>query len=156
MRILGIDPGLRHTGWAILTHTDTSYTLENYGCITPDENLPLAERLVYLKKELTYIIITYLPQVISLETIFLRHNPHSVLLLAYARAMVILVSGQHNISIVEFAPTSIKKNLTGRGNATKEDMVNMVSMLFGVDVVDHVADAIALALCASTKISINK
>ncbi|MBO5662239.1 MAG: crossover junction endodeoxyribonuclease RuvC [Alphaproteobacteria bacterium] len=153
-RVLGIDPGLLHTGWAVVDTAGQSRKYIASGVILPNPKLEMAERLVTIFHELTKICETFQPDECSIEIIFVNKNPKTTLLLGQARAAAIVAVANHNIPVFEYEPNVIKKALTGAGHADKSAVDKMVKMLLPVahpKTADE-ADAIAIALAHTNTI----
>lgn len=147
-RVLGIDPGLLHTGWAVVDSTGQSRKYIASGVILPNPKMEMAQRLVTIFRELRKICETYSPDECSIEIIFVNKNPKTTLLLGQARASAIVAVAQSDIPIFEYEPNVIKKALTGAGHADKSAVDKMVKMLLPMaqpKTADE-ADAIAIAL----------
>ncbi|MBQ8294623.1 MAG: crossover junction endodeoxyribonuclease RuvC [Alphaproteobacteria bacterium] len=147
-RVLGIDPGLLHTGWAVI---DTAGQTRKYiasGVILPKTKLEMSERLAIIFRELTQICETFSPDECSIEIIFVNKNPKTTLILGQARAAAIVAVANKNIPVFEYEPNVIKKALTGAGHADKSAIDKMVKILLPAahpKTADE-ADAIAIAL----------
>lgn len=147
-RVIGIDPGLLHTGWAVI---DTAGSERKYiasGVILPKTNLPLPERLAIIFNEVSKLCETFTPDECSIEITFVNMNPKSTLILGHARAAAIVAVATHNIPIFEYEPNKIKKALTGAGHADKDQIYKMIKILLPVakpKTADE-SDAIAIAL----------
>ncbi|MBO5739611.1 MAG: crossover junction endodeoxyribonuclease RuvC [Alphaproteobacteria bacterium] len=153
-RVLGIDPGLLHTGWAVVDTAGQSRKYIASGVILPNPKLEMAERLVTIFQELTKICETFQPDECSIEIIFVNKNPKTTLLLGQARAAAIVAVANHNIPVFEYEPNVIKKALTGAGHADKSAVDKMVKMLLPMahpKTADE-ADAIAIALAHTNTI----
>lgn len=153
-RVLGIDPGLLHTGWAVVDTVGQSRKYIASGVVLPNPKLEMAERLVTIFRELTKICETFQPDECSIEIIFVNKNPKTTLLLGQARAAAIVAVANHNIPVFEYEPNVIKKALTGAGHADKSAVDKMVKMLLPVahpKTADE-ADAIAIALAHTNTI----
>ena len=147
-RVLGIDPGLLHTGWAVVDTSGQSRKYIASGVILPKTTLPMSERLVTIYRELTKICETFSPDECSIEIIFVNKNPKTTLILGQARAAAIVAVANQNIPVFEYEPNVIKKALTGAGHADKSAVDKMVKILLPVanpKTADE-ADAIAIAL----------
>ena len=147
-RILGIDPGLLHTGWAVVDTVGQSRKYIASGVILPKTTLPMSERLVTIFRELTKICDTFEPDECSIEIIFVNKNPKTTLILGQARAAAIVAVADKNIPLFEYEPNVIKKALTGAGHADKAAVDKMVQILLPAakpKTADE-ADAIAIAL----------
>ncbi|MBQ4129825.1 MAG: crossover junction endodeoxyribonuclease RuvC [Alphaproteobacteria bacterium] len=147
-RVLGIDPGLLHTGWAIV---DTAGQTRKYvasGVILPPAKLPLSERLAIIFRGINELCETFSPNECSIEITFVNKNPQTTLLLGHARAAAIVAVANKNIPVFEYEPNKIKKALTGAGHADKSAIDKMVKILLPAarpKTADE-ADAIAIAL----------
>lgn len=153
-RVLGIDPGLLHTGWAVVDTAGQSRKYIASGVILPNPKLEMAERLVTIFHELTKICETFQPDECSIEIIFVNKNPKTTLILGQARAAAIVAVANHNIPVFEYEPNVIKKALTGAGHADKSAVDKMVKILLPVahpKTADE-ADAIAIALAHTNTI----
>jgi crossover junction endodeoxyribonuclease RuvC len=148
MRVLGIDPGLLHTGWAVVDTVGQSRKYIASGVILPKTTLPMSERLVTIFREMTKICDTFEPDECSIEIIFVNKNPKTTLILGQARAAAIVAVADKNIPLFEYEPKVIKKALTGAGHADKAAVDKMVQILLPAakpKTADE-ADAIAIAL----------
>lgn len=149
MRILGIDPGSRKTGYGVIdTFQNRSKHFES-GFIKLPENTPLAERLVQLSVELSMLIERVQPDCGIVEEIFFAKNARSALVLGHARGVVLLELARSQVPIHEYAPKQIKQSLVGVGNAKKDQIQHMVRILLNLGsrrLQEDEADALALAL----------
>ena len=155
-RILGIDPGLLHTGWAIIESCGQSRKYIASGVILPKPTLPMPERLVTIFNELVKICETFEPDECSIEIIFVNKNPKTTLILGQARASAIVAVASKNIPVFEYEPNVIKKALTGAGHADNTAVDKMVKILLPVanpKTADE-SDAIAIALAHSNMLRI--
>lgn len=147
-RVLGIDPGLLHTGWAVVDSVGQSRNYVASGVILPNPKLDMPQRLVLIFRELRNICETFRPDECSIEIIFVNKNPKTTLLLGHARASAIVAVAESNIPVFEYEPNVIKKALTGAGHADKAAVDKMVKILLPAaqpKTADE-ADAIAIAL----------
>lgn len=157
-RVLGIDPGLLHTGWAVVESCGQSRKYIASGVILPKPKLEMSVRLATIFQELTKICETFQPDECSIEIIFVNKNPKTTLLLGQARAAAIVAVANQDIPISEYEPNVIKKALTGAGHADKTAVDKMVRMLLPMarpKTADE-ADAIAIALAHTNMIKILK
>ncbi|MBE6459824.1 MAG: crossover junction endodeoxyribonuclease RuvC [Alphaproteobacteria bacterium] len=147
-RVLGIDPGLLHTGWAVVDTVGQSRKYIASGVILPKTTLPMSERLVTIFREVSKICETFSPDECSIEIIFVNKNPKTTLILGQARAAAIVAVANNNIPVFEYEPNVIKKALTGAGHADKSAVDKMVKILLPVahPKTPDEADAIAIAL----------
>ena len=152
VRILGLDPGLRHTGWGIIDKEGSKLKFVAAGVVNPDTTLDLADRLAELHGCLRKIITQWCPDEAAVEETFVNKNPTSTLKLGQARGVVLLAPAIHGIKVAEYTPNQIKKMVVGAGHAEKSQVDLMVHTLLK-DVPDKMppdaSDALAIALCHS-------
>ncbi|WP_169570060.1 crossover junction endodeoxyribonuclease RuvC [Sneathiella limimaris] len=158
MRLLGLDPGLRFTGWGIIEAKGNSLRHLGNGAIASDASDDLSARLVQLYEGLEKVIADWQPDEAAVEETFVNKNPVSTLKLGQARGVSLLVPALHNLSVTEYAPNKIKKSVVGAGHAGKDQIHAMVSMLLpGCKISnEHAADALAVAICHAHYASTNK
>lgn len=147
-RILGIDPGLLHTGWAIIDVAGSSRKYIASGVILPPTKIHLPERLAYIFNGVNDICEKFEPDECSIEIIFVNKNSKTTLLLGHARAAAITAVAVRNIQVFEYEANKIKKALTGVGHADKEQIYKMLSILLPMahPKTSDESDAIAIAL----------
>ncbi len=149
MRLIGIDPGLRKTGWGVIEIEGSRLSHVANGTVTSDGSLSLAERLLQLHEGLSDIVSGFAPDQAAVEHTFVNKDPSSTLKLGQARAVALLVPAQKGMPVFEYAPNQVKKAVVGAGHAGKEQIQAMVAMLLpkceitGPDA----ADALAIAIC---------
>jgi crossover junction endodeoxyribonuclease RuvC len=149
MRILGIDPGLQHTGWGIIDYVgNTPKHLAN-GTISTSAKQPMAARLAKILRELEQVIGLWSPVEAAIEETFVNVNPASALKLGQARGVAMSVPALLGLSVAEYAPNVIKKSVVGAGHAGKDQVQMMIGVLMpGVDLSSaDAADALAIAIC---------
>ncbi|UWI83177.1 crossover junction endodeoxyribonuclease RuvC [Wolbachia endosymbiont of Howardula sp.] len=150
MIIIGLDPGINNTGWAVI-RLDKSNNIEclGGGTISNSSKLDLYEKLYQIFIQLQKVISIYNPNEAAIEKIFINSNPQSSLTLGYARGVAMLALKTHHLSIFEYNPNHIKKSITGYGHATKQQMIFMVHQIVkGWNVAcHHACDALATAIC---------
>ena len=147
-RILGIDPGLLHTGWAIIDTNGNDRKYVASGVILPKKTGALAERLAIIFNEVTKLVKTFEPNECSMEITFVNKNPTPTLILGHARAAAMVAVSVRDIPVFEYEPNKIKKILTGAGHADKTAVDKMVRILLPAakpKTADE-SDAIAIAL----------
>ncbi len=149
MVVLGIDPGFRHTGWALVALKGSSAVLIDSGVISPCVNQENTLRLAELYKELGDIIAKYKPHSVSIEETFVNKNPATTMLLSQARGVLMAAVGSQKLSCYEYSANAIKKQIVGKGHASKEQVLYMIKALFPKTQItkQDQADAIAIALC---------
>lgn len=151
--ILGIDPGLRRTGYALLAGATggTGGRLREAGLISLDANAPVASRLLELEQGLARLIATHEPACLACEELYAHYkHPRTAILMAHARGVVLCAAARAGLEIISVGATHMKKHLTGSGRAGKPQVQRAVAMMLGLPRLPEphdVADAIALALC---------
>ena len=148
MRILGIDPGLTHTGWGVIEYNGFMLKKLACGVISSDASTPTAIRLANIHLALSELIKEFKPDVCSVEQVFVNMNPESSLKLGLARGVVLCVPALFGLEVFEYTPNKVKKTVVGVGHATKEQVGKMVQVLLGgVLEKKDAADALAIAIC---------
>ena len=148
-RILGIDPGLRITGFGVLDKSGQKLAYVTSGCIRTPQQGTLSERLKVILDGLAQVIAESKPEQIALEKVFVNANPQSTLLLGQARGTAICAAVLHGLPIAEYTALQVKQAVVGNGHARKEqvqDMVQRLLQLAGAPGPDA-ADALACAIC---------
>jgi len=149
MRLLGLDPGLRHTGWGIIEVAGPRLSYVAAGVIEPATAKPTAERLVELHDGLLRVMTEFRPDEAAVEETFVNQNATSTLKLGLARGVVLLVPALAGIAVAEYPANLIKKSVVGSGHASKEQIQMMVRRLLPgcrPESADA-ADALAVAIC---------
>ncbi len=151
VRILGLDPGLRHTGWGILDSRDSRVTFVAAGVADSSDSLSLSERLAELHAQICTVIGEFKPDEAAIEETFVNKNPNSTLKLGQARGAVLLAPARSGIPVSEYTPNQIKKAVVGAGHAEKQQVDMMVhTLLPGCGKLrPDAADALAAAICHS-------
>ena len=150
MRVLGIDPGLRATGWGVIDVTAGRLLHVANGVIKPNHTEPDAQRLGRIANDLSAIIAAHKPTYAAIEEIFVAKSAKSALKLGMARGVGIMICGQAGLEVHELAARLVKKSITGTGAADKRQIQDMVSRLLGVTPANaDAADALAIAIAAS-------
>lgn len=149
MRVLGLDPGLRVTGWGIVDSEGSRLRYVADGVIKSDAALSLAQRLVQLHEGVRAIIAQWNPDEAAVEETFVNKNPESTLKLGQARGAVLLAPALAGLRVGEYAPASVKQAVVGTGRAQKEQVGMMVRTLLPGCLVKSpdAADALAVAIC---------
>jgi crossover junction endodeoxyribonuclease RuvC len=149
MRILGIDPGLNTTGYGVIEASPDRLRLVDAGAVRPSSAQPLAERILQLYEGLAHIIDRTRPDLAVLEACF-THQDYvaTAAMMAHARSVVLLLSAQRHLAVVEYAPARVKKALTGNGAASKAQVAQAVTtwLAASVDGPADTTDALALAI----------
>lgn len=149
MRVLGLDPGLRITGWGIVDVEGTRLRHVADGIIKSDNKLSLAERLVQLHRGVLAVIAQWAPEEAAVEETFVNKNPESTLKLGQARGAVLLAPALVGLDVGEYAPASVKQAVVGTGRAHKDQVGMMVRTLLPGCLVESpdAADALGVAIC---------
>ena len=149
MRVLGLDPGLRTTGWGIIDMDGNRLSYVADGVVRSDDRLTLAERLVQLHQGVRVVIAQWRPAEAAVEQTFVNKNPESTLKLGQARGAVLLAPALDGLAVGEYAPAAVKLAVVGTGRAAKEQVGMMVrTLLPGCRVASSdAADALAVAIC---------
>ena len=151
MRILGIDPGSITTGWAVISGTmmRPQYVASGALKLKATSASSMTDRLALLHEELTAIISEYKPDTAAIESVFMKINPKTALVLGQARGVCLAALGSAALQPVEYSPTKIKKALVRSGRADKQQIMRMVRGLLNYEELDQEdeADALAIALC---------
>ena len=147
--ILGIDPGLQHTGWGVIRMEGNNLSFVACGVISPPAKLPLSERLKLLHEGLVAAVELHHPHEIAVEETFVNMNGASTLKLGQARGAILLSLSLTGLQVHEYAATLVKKTVVGAGRAEKTQISMMVQTLLpgcakaGADAMD----ALAVAIC---------
>ena len=154
LRILGLDPGLRRTGWGVVAVDGARLAHIAHGVISAPESAPLAERLLAIHRGVAEVVARWSPDEAAIEETFVTANGSSTLKLGHARAAAMLAPAAAGLLVAEYAAKVVKKALVGTGGAEKAQVAFMVARLLptaGAPTADA-ADALAVAIChASTR-----
>lgn len=149
MRILGIDPGLRITGFGVLEKQGQKLVYVTSGCIRTDDTLGLPLRLKTILDGIHEVIDGSAPDQVAVEKVFVNVNPQSTLLLGQARGAAICAAVLRSLPVSEYTALQVKQAVVGNGHAAKEQVQEMVKRLLGLPGVPSAdaADALACAIC---------
>ncbi len=150
MRILGLDPGSRHTGFGLIDRRGSRLRPIAQGRITPPRADPLPARLAHLCDELGDVLRRFDPEAAVMETLFRGVNPRSLIVLAQARGALLATLAVAGIEIYEYTPAEIKTAVTGNGRADKQQVARMVKIILGLGnprLSADASDALAVAIC---------
>ncbi|MHA3976087.1 crossover junction endodeoxyribonuclease RuvC [Halovulum sp. GXIMD14794] len=148
MRVIGIDPGLRRTGWGIVDLNGTRLSHVANG-VCESSGTDLAQRLLSLYRALAEVVSTYAPDRAAVEQTFVNKDAAGTLKLGQARGIALLVPAEAGLPVAEYAPNAVKKVVVGVGHAEKSQVEHMVKLqlpqakIAGADA----SDALAIALC---------
>ena len=148
MRILGIDPGSRRTGWGVVQLEGTRLRQLGAGTIVVPEKLPLAKRLDLIHQGLAQVIREQQPEAVAVEQIFFAKYANAALKLGHARGVALLVAAQSQLEIHEDPPAVVKRTVVGRGAADKVQVGRLITALLGLKTApeEDAADALAVAI----------
>lgn len=151
MRVLGIDPGLRRTGWGVIEAVGNRLTHLANGTVTTHEGEALGRRLMALQLGLQQVLEAWTPDSVAVEETLANVNPASTLKLGMARGIALLVPALAGLPVQQYLPMIVKKAVVGTGHADKTQVAMMVTRLLpGVKLAGaDAADALAIAICHS-------
>ncbi|MGI9465440.1 MAG: crossover junction endodeoxyribonuclease RuvC [Aestuariivirgaceae bacterium] len=149
IRIIGIDPGLRRTGWGVIACEGSRLSYVADGTLTSDAKASLAERLLQLHGKLAEVIDAWTPDEAAVEETFVNKDARATLKLGHARGIALLVPASVGLRVAEYAPNMVKKTVVGVGHAQKDQIGAMVKILLPKCTPDSAdsADALAIAIC---------
>ena len=149
LRILGVDPGLRRTGWGVIDVEGSSIRFVASGTIRPDEKAELSRRLRGVYEGVNAILAEWCPDEAAVEETFVNKDARATLKLGQARGVCMLAPALMNLPVGEYAPNRVKKTVIGVGHGTKEQIALMVKVLLPRATFDSedAADALAVAIC---------
>ncbi|MEO6608119.1 MAG: crossover junction endodeoxyribonuclease RuvC [Aestuariivirga sp.] len=149
VRIIGIDPGLRHTGWGIIEADGTRLSYVADGAVHSVNEDDLATRLLQIHEQILAVLDEFKPDEAAIEETFVNKDARATLKLGQARGVVMLAPVLRKIGVAEYAPNVIKKTVVGVGHAEKDQVKHMVKILLPraqLNTVDSI-DALAIAIC---------
>ncbi|HYM31016.1 MAG TPA: crossover junction endodeoxyribonuclease RuvC [Candidatus Cybelea sp.] len=149
MRLLGLDPGLRSTGWGVIEAVGNRLRHLSNGVVKSDGDAPIERRLLQIHDGLQQVLAEWLPDAAAVEETFVNKNPVSTLKLGLVRGVVLLVPALNQVPVAEYAPNLIKKSVVGTGHAEKLQIHAMVRVILpGCAIAGpDAADALAVAIC---------
>jgi crossover junction endodeoxyribonuclease RuvC len=149
VRIIGIDPGLRNTGWGVIEAEGSRLSYVADGTVHSDADAPLATRLLQIHAQLAEVLKNFMPDEAAIEETFVNKDARATLKLGQARGAAMLVPAMAGISVAEYAPNVVKKSVVGAGHAEKDQVKHMVKILLPraeMNTADS-TDALAIAIC---------
>ena len=157
VRILGIDPGSRITGYGLVTVTGSAVAYLASGCIRTGQQ-DFNSRLGIIYRDTAELLNTHEPDEIAIERVFVHKNADSALKLGHARAAAICGTFGRSLQISEYAPREIKQAVTGSGGAEKMQVQQMVMRILGLEgkIQSDAADALAVAICHAHMRTLNR
>jgi crossover junction endodeoxyribonuclease RuvC len=148
VKIIGLDPGLRRTGWGVIVCEGSRLSWIAHGVVAPPETGAFADRLLHLFEALTEVVALHAPDEAAVEEVFVNMNPSSTLKLGHARAASMIVPARAGLPVAEYAARQVKKAVVGAGAADKSQIAFMIRRLLPAagDVSADAADALAVAV----------
>lgn len=149
VRIIGIDPGLRNTGWGVIEAEGTRISYVADGSVHSDAEAPLAMRLLQIHQRLVEVLQHFAPDEAAIEETFVNKDARATLKLGQARGAAMLAPALAGIRVAEYAPNVVKKSVVGAGHAEKDQVKHMVKVLLPraeLNTADSI-DALAIAIC---------
>jgi crossover junction endodeoxyribonuclease RuvC len=155
MIILGFDPGLTNTGYAVLKKDSNNISLIESGLVRPKKGKILSARLFTIFSETSKLIENFCPNLVVVENVFYGKNVQSAIKLGQAKASIMLAAEKNNIDLIDYSPREIKQSIVGNGSASKEQVAFMVKKIFkikdeAIKSMD-ISDAIAVAWCGANR-----
>ena len=150
MTVLGIDPGYATVGFGIIQGDRARQQVVQYGAIRTEAGGPLAPRLKQIYQDACLLIEQFSPDVIAIEELFFNTNVTTGMAVSQARGVLLLAGETMGVPLFEYTPLQVKQAITGYGRAEKQQMMEMVRRLLGMQQIprpDDAADALAIALC---------
>jgi len=149
IRILGIDPGLRHCGWGVIEILGSRLSFIACGSVDPSDKLPMSERLRAIHDGLRAVVAAHAPDEAAIEETFVNKDARATLKLGAARGVAMVVPALNGVSVAEYAPNQVKKAVVGAGHAEKQQIRMMIGVLLpkADPRTEDAADALAIAIC---------
>jgi len=150
MFVLGIDPGLSATGYALVISTASSMQPVSAGVIRTDPALPMSERLAELYADLEALISEHRPDEVAIERVFVNRNLQTAEGVGRASGVALLAAARAGLAVHEYTPSAVKKAIVGVGTASKQQVQVLVARRLGVQAAPRpadAADALAIAMC---------
>ncbi|HEX9503831.1 MAG TPA: crossover junction endodeoxyribonuclease RuvC [Patescibacteria group bacterium] len=158
MKILGIDPGLGRTGYALLEQNDNNITLKEVGCITTRIGEVEYKRLLEIKVDLDGLITKLKPDAVCVESLFFAANAKTAMSVGQARGVILVTIAGHKLKIIEVTPLQVKIAATGYGKADKSQVHRMMQTVLKLKKIpkpDDAADAVAIAWAGISRVKYN-
>ncbi|MCW5773756.1 MAG: crossover junction endodeoxyribonuclease RuvC [Rhodospirillaceae bacterium] len=149
MRIVGLDPGLRRTGWGVVEAEGNRLRHVAHGIVATDARATTAGRLAQIFRGVDAVFEAHAPEQAAVEEVFVNKNAGSTLKLGQARGVALLVPAMRGVAVAEYAANLVKKSIVGAGHAEKNQVIHMVRLLLpsAGAVEPDAADALAVAIC---------
>ena len=150
MRILGVDPGSRRTGYGCIETSGSRHRLIVCGAIAAPAQAALPDKLMAVHDGLARLIAAHQPDVVAFEDLFYARNVRSALVLGHVRGVLMLAAAKAGVPAAEYSPAEVKQAVVGYGRADKQQVQQMVTLLLGMDAPPSpldASDALAVAVC---------
>jgi len=151
--ILGIDPGLAHTGWGVIAQRGGKLECLSYGCVATPSSQALSERLLKIYQQISAVAERFAPTCVGIETVWFGENVTAAFATGQARGAALVACAEHGLHVGEYTPRQIKLAVAGTGSADKRQVQYMVGQILALAEdphPDHAADALAAAICYTT------
>lgn len=153
MDVLGVDPGLNVTGYAVLRVSGGRASILDAGVCRTSLKHPLATRLAQIDADLAELLSQHSPSIMAVEKLYAHYgHPRTAVMMGHARGVILSVAGRYDVEVHGYSATQVKRFLTGNGRATKQQMQKAIMRELGLRTVPEpadVADALAVALCCA-------
>lgn len=149
MRVLGLDPGSRRTGFAVVEGEGNKFRSLRHGRAVPPAKLELPQRLHAIASRVGEIMDEFSPDCVAVEEAFYHESVRSTLVLGHVRGALLVAAVSRGLAVAEYTPREIKMSVTGHGGASKQQVAFMVQRVLGVkgELPEDASDALAIALC---------
>ena len=151
MRVVGVDPGLKITGYGVVDGGGSAFSLVEAGVVTTKERDEMPERVRDIYDDLVVLFKETKPDVAAIEELYAHYkHPRTAILMGHARGAIMLAAAQCGVPVASYSATMVKRSLTGNGHASKEQVQRMIEVMLGLGKPPEppdVADALAVALC---------
>ena len=148
--VMGIDPGLAHTGFGVVRVAGSNMTAIDGGTIEAPAGEPAEQRLRRIHESVCELIDWHSPESVALESLYFGKNVRSAIAVGQARGVIMLAAASRELGCFDYTPQAVKLSVCGTGSAAKDQVKHMVGVLLGLPVAppsDHAADALAVAVC---------
>ncbi len=151
MKVIGVDPGLQVSGYAVIEQIRHDVKILDAGVIRADTQLPLEKRLRQIHQDIRSILQENQPELMAVEELYAHYkHPRTAILMGHARGMFLLAAAEQGIEVLDYAATRVKKSITGQGRASKEQIQRAVTSQLHLARIPRpadLADALAIAMC---------
>jgi len=159
LRILGIDPGLRTTGYGIIDHSDQALEVVTFGGIGKSPQASFTENLLAIYRHINQIIMEYQPDGCAIENIFYHQNKKTAIIMGHVRGVAMVAAAERGLPVYEYSPKEVKLSIVGMGGASKLQVQAMVKTILKMNDVpqpEDAADALAVAICHYHRLKFKK